>query len=195
MPEVVEVYLTSKFIESTILGKNVTDIIVSGGRYLKKEITGLENFKKLLPMKVNSVGSKGKFIYIDFGNISLASTLGLAGSWGYIKSKYSDVSFKLGDGTILYYTDPMKYGTLSFISTEDRNKKLNSLEDDVLLTKFTDMDFIKKLKEFKNKDKNIVTVLMEQKIGQALFSGIGNYLSVEILYHSNIDPHSTITDY
>lgn len=192
MPEAVEVFLSAKFIENNVLGKNIIKIKIIGGRYLKSGVPGIDEFKKILPAKVESVDSKGKFLYIKFPTLYLASTLGLTGSWGNKKVKHSAICMYASDGTKLYYSDQLRYGTLSFVDYNYINKKLSALADDVLVTVFTDNDFIHKLSSFKNKTKNIVTVLMEQKNGPGIFSGIGNYLSAEILYHARVSPFSTI---
>lgn len=190
MPEVVEVNITAQYLKSKILGKTLTAMNIKGGRYSRKEMTGKELFT--VPVKVNDVQTKGKFMYIDLGYFYLASTFGLSGSWGFVESKHSNVSFTFDSGDIMYYTDSLGFGTISFLDKSGLGKKLNSLEDDVLYTNFSADDFYKKLVNYKNKKLPIVSVLMEQKKGTGIFAGIGNYLSVEILYHAKVDPHSTV---
>lgn len=196
MPEVVEVYITSKYLDSIIKHKFIKKIEIVGGRYKKKPINNLDYINTLLPLEIISIKSKGKFMYIELYNkknnktIYLANTYGLTGQWSLVESKHSNFRLILND-LVVYYTDQLGFGTIDFMDKFKLDTKLKSLADDVLNTNFTNKDLYNKLQKV-NPDKTIIEVLMQQKDKNSLFSGIGNYLSVEILYHSKISPYSTI---
>ena len=101
----------------------------------------------------------------------------------------------------LYYIDPRNFGTLAI--TSDKNKldaKLSSLGPDLLKTSFTDKEFYQRINKYihtgttfkklskKREEKEVVKVLMDQKLNSGLGSGIGSYLAIEILYHAKISP-------
>jgi formamidopyrimidine-DNA glycosylase len=69
MPEGPEVKLISNYLNKKLTGKYIQQINILGGRYIHHDPP--KNFKKfadLLPLKVESVNSYGKFIWIEFTN-------------------------------------------------------------------------------------------------------------------------------
>lgn len=206
MPEGVECHLTALFLSARFHNKIITKITVLSGRYTKKPIEGIKMFKKNLPLTINKINSKGKFLRFELSNkdadIYLMNTFGLTGSWSLTKKKHSRISFtiKKNNKTYkLYYTDPRNFGTIKI--TSDKNildEKLESLGPDFLKTTFTKTDFFNRIKKYIHKrngsisspraNREIVKVLMDQKANSGLGSGIGAYLAVEILYHAKISP-------
>ena len=84
MPEGPEVKTTVDFLKM-YKGKLLTTVTVLSGRYTKKPINNINNPSWRLPLLLESVDCKGKFIYILFDNgYSLWNTLGMAGSWSPI---------------------------------------------------------------------------------------------------------------
>ena len=93
MPEIIEVKTYTDFIRNKVLNKTLEDIVIKNGRYFKKgPFDGYKEFNSKLKsqtFKVTKVDSKGKFMYITFGNkvsgsdktVSLGFTLGLSGGW------------------------------------------------------------------------------------------------------------------
>jgi formamidopyrimidine-DNA glycosylase len=87
MPEIIEVKTYTDFIRNKVQGKTLNSIHIKNGRYSKKgPFTGYKEFVNSLPLKVATVDSKGKFMYITFKSsknetISLGFTLGLSGGW------------------------------------------------------------------------------------------------------------------
>jgi len=59
MPEVCEVYLTTLYPKTKLLGTYITNINILGGRYSKKPLKGLKDFKKTFPYKIVNIDSKG----------------------------------------------------------------------------------------------------------------------------------------
>ena len=204
MPEVVEVALTSMFLDYTLKNKDITKINVLGGRYTRNELKGLTLVR--YPLKVISVDSKGKFVWFvlkrpDNSLLYLMNTFGLEGEWTTDKQKHSDIEF-VYDGKSLYFTDQIKYGTMEITNDiKVLNKKLNKLGPDLLKETFTEDEFYNRVHNYLYKNnklnvsranKEIIKVLMDQTT--PLGSGLGNYLAVESLYTSKISPYTKLID-
>jgi DNA-formamidopyrimidine glycosylase len=203
MPEIVEVCLTALYINQTFKNKQITNITVNSGRYAKTPIVGLAELKKNLPVTVIRVNSKGKFIWFVVKNAAgrkfyIMNTFGLTGSWGIEKRPHSHVDLTFSDNKHLYYIDPRNFGTLEITDSKDKLlKKLDSLAPDLLKIAFTHDEFYERVvnyvtKNTKRHDDKIVEVLMDQKKGSSLGSGIGNYLAAEILFNAKMSPHTKI---
>lgn len=197
MPEVVEVKLTALWLDKELAGKKIKKIVIHGGRYSRHP---LENLDLVHDAYITKVDSKGKLMWFVLQTgIYILSRFGLQGEWGFEKHKHSGVEFILDSHGSLYYTDPIAYGTLTITNyTYEFDKEVNKLGEDVLTYDF-DNNFVKtKIKNYimpGNKinksryNKEVIKILMDQ---QVLFSGIGNYLSVEILYEAKISPYTKI---
>ena len=87
----------------------------------------------------------------------------------------------------LYFADVRRFGTFSFIfSKEELDKKLSKIGPD-LLKENIKKDEWEKIKN-RAKNKKLVEFLMEQKF----ISGIGNYLSAELMYRVKLSPYTLI---
>jgi formamidopyrimidine-DNA glycosylase len=208
MPEVVEVCMTTLYLKHYLLNKKIIKINVLSGRYKKTPMKGFAELVKKLPLQINDINSKGKFIWLESHDNSnkehiMLNTLGLEGSWSFVKSEHSHIEFEFADISNdkkhLYFNDTRNFGTMEF--TSDRNKlneKLNELGEDLLKTPFTETDFRTRLgnviKKKHGGDIEIVKVLMDQKKKSGVGSGIGNYLSVESLYKAKISPYTKAID-
>lgn len=216
MPEGVEVCLTAQFLHNQLKNHSITNIFILGGRYSRHPLSGLSDFKKQLPLTIQSINSKGKFLWFQLHNNHnnihyIMNTFGLEGFWSVIKHKHSNVMFTLNHPTknktfALYFNDSRNFGTIIFDSKQHSlNRKLQSLGPDLLKTSFTDNDFFLRIKNYilnkhgsiisSRADRKIVKVLMDQTANTGLGSGIGNYLVQEILYRSKISPHTNILSF
>lgn len=214
MPEGIEVCLTALYLNDQFENYEILKIKLLSGRYKNKEkSTGLDYLDNYFPIVLNSVNSKGKFLWFDLGDdkkFYIFNTFGLEGSWGRVKSKHSGIEILLRKPDNkkiekIYFTDMMHYGTFDIISQKKKlDEKLAQLGDDLLKTEITPKYIEKKIKEYilnkKGKvsesrgDKEIVKVLMDQKKKTGIGSGLGNYLVAEILYEAKISPHKKMID-
>jgi formamidopyrimidine-DNA glycosylase len=211
MPEIIEVKKYSDFIKKYLFNKLLKNIIIKKGRYKNHgPFNYYLDFLKLLPSKLISINTKGKFMYLTFdNNIHIGFTLGLSGGWFYkpkksnimihgldtkkfdiklVKRYYKNalnhinVIFKFDVGT-LYFYDQLSYGTIKiFLSDKELNEKLKSIGCDILQSDFS--TFYKQITKKSNIEKPIGNVLMNQKI----ISGIGNYIRADSLWLSKISP-------
>lgn len=198
MPEGVEVCITALYLDKRIKNGKLTEFNILGGRYKRKQST-LKGFSLLnsIPLKIKSVNSKGKFLWIELENsLYIMNTFGLEGEWGFCQKKHSDIELvvRKNNKTLrLYFTDSRKFGTFEITDKTDvLDKKINSLGIDLLKDNYTDDDIYNRMVKInkRNSKIKIIKILMDQKAG--IGSGLGNYLSVEILYHAKISPHTTI---
>lgn len=208
MPEVVEVFLTSLWLDHKLKNSKLTKIDILGGRYVKVHPLGYDNFIKKLPMTVKKVESKGKFMYFELENTTetyyIMNTFGLDGMWSFEEYEHSDVKFNFQDkNRDVYFTDQIHYGTFIFTNNKkDLTDKLEKLGPDLLKEPFTDTEFRERIKdcisnkkgivEKKKYDKLVVEVLMSQEKSKGVGCGIGNYLVADVLNLAGISPYTKI---
>lgn len=194
MPEGPEVTIISEGLNLQLKGKTLLEInIIKGSRYVKKAPDNYNKICELLPLKINSINCKGKFIYWDLGNnIYMYNTLGMSGIWTKTKEKHTSIEIVYKSNNkkkYMYFVDQRHFGTIKFVFTKkELENKLKTIGPDLLNDKNMSVDIFKKILK-KHEHKNITSVLMNQKI----ISGIGNYLKSESLYHAKISPFRTIS--
>ena len=134
MPEGPEVKTTVDFLKS-YEGKKLTKLTVLSGRYTKKPIENMNNPNWKLPLNLQNVDCKGKFIYFSFQeDVFFFNTLGMTGMWSNNPSKHSRLRLEFeGESTPLFYNDMRNFGTFKIaLSKKDLDKKLKSLGPDFL---------------------------------------------------------------
>lgn len=181
MPEGPEVKLFVDKLNSIYKNKTIKLVEVNTGRYIKNPIKNLNILKNLT---INSFNCKGKFIWIDLGEVIVFNTLGMTGSWNNRQTKHTRISFKFTEGDNLYFNDIRNFGTFKIKTRQDLEKKLKTIGPDMLSN--PPKDFVTIIRKYRNK--NICEVLMNQKI----ISGVGNYIKAEALWYAKINPHSVI---
>lgn len=210
MPEGPEVSWTALYLNHRLQGKKIKSINVNSGRYSKKgkSMSGLKDVQNVLPLKVISVNNKGKFIWMGFEDKNgdkqyMMNKLLMSGSWDFEEHDHSHVEFTLTDGTKLWFTDQRNFGEMVFTKKKKAiDTYLEGLAPDFIQTAFTNQEFHDRIKKLlynggqkistARQKWKIIKVLMEQKAGKALGSGIGNYLVAEMLYHAKLTPHKTL---
>jgi formamidopyrimidine-DNA glycosylase len=201
MPEGPEVAMTRDYLYYKLKNTTIKKITVLKGRYLHNPIKGIEHLNKK-NITIKDINSKGKFLWfvldLDGVNGYIMNTLGLSGSWDFIRNNNSKVKFTIQRKNKLYnlyFNDQINYGTLK-ITTDihELNEKINSIEIDLLKSDYDEKTISKLIisfinKKVTNKDTLIVDFMMNQNKGESLGSGLGNYLVPEILYHCKISPY------
>jgi endonuclease-8 len=208
MPEIVEVKKYAQLIKKYLVDTNITEINILDGRYKNKGPFDLyKEIKKMLPIKIIDVKTKGKLIYFILeNNFFILNTLGLTGGWcfqkknennyifpklSYENDNYKDkstdhinVEFKNKLGSLFFF-DTLSFGTIKIIDNDlELNKKLKSLGPD-FMDNSTDFNVFKEnILKKKNLKKSIGNVIVDQKT----ISGLGNYLRSDILWLCNISP-------
>ena len=192
MPEGPEVRILVDQLNKVLKNKTLNEFVIKSGRYTKKLPDGYNKFVENLPLKIEEVKCKGKFIYfIMENNFYIFNTLGMTGGWkNKVSEKYDHIHF-ITNSITLYFNDYRNFGTFKFIDDKSKlDKKLKELGNDILSDEFTEEYCIKVFNKKINQNKTLPQVLMNQK----LFCGLGNYLKSEVLYASKISPHRLVSD-
>lgn len=205
MPEVVEVCLTSIWLNHELKNAIISDIKVLKGRYTRKSLPGLNLFKKANNYKINKIESKGKFMWFDMKDknnkpLYILNKYGLSGEWGFQEKDHSNVEFtikELDKIKKLYFTDQRNFGTIEITDKLTRlNKELDKIADDFLKVPFTNDEFYSRIKNYVTTDarkkREIIKVLMDQTVKNGIGSGLGNYLSVSALYMAKMSPYTSM---
>ena len=170
-------------------GEILTNISILSGRYTKKDMPGLIELERNLPLQIRGVGVHGKFIYAIFdGKSSLWSTLGMTGSWQKEESSHSRVRLDFESGKKVFFNDMRNFGTIKYCEDPKLlSTKLESLGPDMLAEEVSNEVFISQMR--RNNDNNVTKALMDQSI----VSGIGNYIKSEALWLARINPYKKVS--
>lgn len=187
MPEGPEVRLTTEYLNDVLSDRSITRWGFVDGRYTDDPPVGYEEFDGSLPMMVESVQCKGKFIYFTFynenGYMYLIHSLMMTGRWQEEYDEQCKCFVEIDDGTTLWFRDSRSLGTMKFTTDESvLEEKLNYLGPDILTEQFTLPKFKSLQKKYGNR--NITSFLMDQRV----ISGCGNYIKAEVLYYARISP-------
>ena len=193
MPELPEVETVKEALKRKILNKRIKDVKIYYSKIVEYP-TNDEFIKKLIGETIVDIKRRGKWLMFEFNDYYLLSHLRMEGKYNYKKvgdelGKHEHVEFIFEDDTTLRYQDTRKFGRMYLYDKKEALNKppLNELGlepwDDTLTHKY--------LKEvYKNKKKEIKTVLLDQSI----ITGIGNIYADEILFLSKINPYKKACD-
>ncbi len=210
MPEGPEITILSQYLLTKLKGRLIEKLEVLSGKYKSKTpLTGENLLDGSVKYKVINVESHGKLMWITMKNIKtndniyLVSHLGLTGEWGFHEGDDNDrIKITVGNSNdkkkyTLYYNDSRNFGNI-YIYEEKKHvlDRVKLLAPDALKTNFSNNDFLQIVKKYtqkpNKKKRSIFVVLMDQTINDGLLSGLGNYLTPEILYRAKISPFREI---
>lgn len=188
MPELPEVETVKNVIKPIIVGKKVLDIDVLRDKTILGSVTSFKS--GITNHTCIDVTRIGKFLIFHFDNQNvIISHLRMEGKFYELNknepyTKYARVVFKLDNGHKLCFDDMRCFGIMK-LSNE---KKYKSEKE---LAKLGPEPFdVKDVKAIylanKNKKGPIKTALLDQSI----IAGLGNIYVDEVLYLSNIHPHT-----
>lgn len=187
MPESAEVKLTTDFLNQCMYNKIITKWEFTSGQYLNYDPEGFEEFYDSLPLMIEEVRCKGKFIYITCFNehktFYILHSLRLTGSWRNKEDSFCRWIVELENGRKLFFHDTRCLATLKFTTDKrELDDYLEKLGPDILTEDFS-LSTWKKLVQL-HRNKNITAFLMDQSV----ISGCGNYLKAECLFSAKISP-------
>ena len=193
MPEGAEVRIISEGLSRNVGIRKITSITALSGRYTRKQIPGLDDFRTLIKekgsVKVTGVGVKGKLIFWMLTDETfLLNTLGMTGDWSIDENhKYARVKFDFNSGDPVYFVDMRNFGTIKLIKGKRKFlEKLESLGPDMLNEDVTFENFSLSL------DKKPHWTIARALMNQSIVAGVGNYVKAESLYRAKISPHRVI---
>jgi len=194
-PEGPEIFHISNYLNSVSKHKTIDNIkILPDSRYNKSGIVNSEMIKGCIITKVYPYGKKIIFVFDNY--LWMIFSLGLEGTFKYIEKtsnniypKHSSILISFASGDSLLFSDSRHFGNVVITTNYKLSMKdvgPSWIQGDVELEKF--IGVVKSLK--KNTKKSIAEFLLEQKY----FSGIGNYLRSDILYHAKVDPFKLVIE-
>lgn len=203
MPEGPELRHSRDVLHRILVGQNVIRLSPTpNGRYATKDPIGLAEITGDLPLKVESVDVKGKFMWWTLTGRGrtwyMWSTYGMSGSWSRSQGKHAGFIVEYNGSGVpitrdtqhLFFNDTRRFGTVKFVADEKTHaKKLASLGPDILDEPPMDPGIFAERILLKPQ-RTICEALMDQ----SCISGCGNYLKSEALYRSGISPHRLVVD-
>lgn len=193
MPEAPEIKLSKDFLSHELSDKVITLAeTYSQGRYRSVPPIGWKEFHDKLPVKINAINCKGKFIWWKFTSIKdnseifMLNTYGMTGQWLTKGSTHPCISFTHEDGSKIVFDDVRHFGTVKFGEKSLIDKKLKQLGPDIF--QCDSKTFIQALQ--KKANKTLAEVLMNQRV----IAGVGNYIKAEALYKARLSPHTLVKD-
>lgn len=188
MPELPEVETVRQTLRQLVLNKKITDVTVLWDNIIKLPLESEAFRQELIGQTVQEINRKGKFLILEFDDISMVSHLRMEGKYGVYPAaepmkKHTHVIFQLDDGTELRYNDVRKFGTMHiFKKGEEINQKpLSLLGPDPFDDSFTADYFYNRLQKTQ---RTIKAVLLDQSI----VAGLGNIYVDETLFRAGVHP-------
>jgi formamidopyrimidine-DNA glycosylase len=151
-PESPEVTLMVEELNKSFNNSLLQKILLHSGKYKKNKTLSEEvnKLSKYLPLKINCIDNKGKFVFIELNKgWALGITPGMTGHFyipkvtntfktmeGYVYNpKYNHIEFVTNNGSF-FFNDPRLFGRLYIYSPVDKKNtldiKLDSLGPDLL---------------------------------------------------------------
>lgn len=194
MPEVPEIVMLTNYLNYKLKNRKLRKLEILSGKYVKK---GMPN-KNLLNTehKFVKTDSKGKLFWFVLTNtvtdkkLFISSHLGMTGSWRVDNEQMDNdrIRIKLDNDKWLYYNDPRNFGNINIFTENEFDilqTKIDKLAPDALKTRWTDDEFVVWIENCKSRHV-LFKVLTDQKL---VLSGLGNYLTAEILYKAKLSPY------
>ena len=191
MPEVSEVKIMVEYLNKKLKDKIITKWIFTNGKYIENTPVGFSEFDMYLPLKMNKIDCKGKFIYFELSKevenkvkkFYILHSLRMTGNWQDYYDKHCKWFLEIENKNTLWFSDQRSFATLLFTTNKTiLQNQMNRLGPDILTSNFTLPIFMNKAKIYPKK--NITAFLMDQSI----FSGCGNYIKAETLYYAKVSP-------
>ncbi|MBI4085221.1 MAG: bifunctional DNA-formamidopyrimidine glycosylase/DNA-(apurinic or apyrimidinic site) lyase [Candidatus Liptonbacteria bacterium] len=175
MPELPEVETIIRELRAKISGKELRELFIFDKRIGRLRVS--------LPLKITGVDRHGKFIVIHSSRGKILLHLRMSGRLQFSekgKSKRSHKSeraiFVFGDGSVLKFFDPRRFGTIEWRKGKLPELGLNPLGPEFTYKNFRDI--------LHSRSRTIKNLLLDQKI----VAGLGNIYVDESLWFAKINP-------
>ena len=194
MPELPDVEVMRRYLQSTALHQEITDLEVGAARLIPDEETNQDPTVKQLKADIigrsfESSRRHGKWLFIRMnseGEKFLVFHFGMTGGLKYFKDmddepEYTQVLFHFKNGYQLAYISQRKLGELEIIDGVEKFVDQKKLGPDAL-----DLS----LEEFKTLCEGRHAMVKTTLMDQSKIAGIGNVYSDEILFQAKIYPRT-----
>ena len=188
MPELPDLEVFKRYVDSTSLHQNIETIEVKDGRVLGGVSAG-ELRRGLEGRKFESTRRHGKHLFVELDDGPwLMLHFGMTGDLKYYKDAneeptHSRVMIYFGNGYHLAFDDQRLFGKVDLIEGPDDFIEEHKLGLDPL-----DLDFPAFRERLEGRRGEIKATLMNQRI----FAGIGNIYSDEILFQVRLHPRTSV---
>ncbi len=194
MPELPEVETVVRILRQELVGKRFKDVFVRYEKIIKSADT-IESFKgKIIGQEITGIERKGKYIIFKLSNNVLISHLRMEGKYYIFESekeaskigrKHVMVEFFMTDGTVVYYHDTRRFGTMDILGLENylSEKPLNKLGFEPWDEEMSG-DYL--FKTIHSRKRAIKPTLLDQGI----IVGLGNIYVDEVLFRCRIHPNT-----
>ncbi len=184
MPELPEVETTCRGIAPHLLGQPVARVVVRNGRLRWPVPEDVD--ARLRGQTITAVRRRAKYLLIETAAGTLLVHLGMSGSLrlvdaGLPAAKHEHIDILLASGQALRYTDPRRFGVLTWLESELGQKLLAKLGPEPL---GDDFDGARLLACSRGK----VTAVKPFIMDNAVVVGVGNIYATEALFFAGIDP-------
>lgn len=185
MPELPEVETTLRGISPHICGYPVTGMNIRNPSLRWPVDSKLASL--LLNQQLLSIDRRGKYLLLNFGVGTVLWHLGMSGSLRIVKAGepiklHDHIDVMFGNGNILRYHDPRRFGAVIWAAdTPEQHKLLNHLGPEPLGESF-DGDYL--YRKSRNTKQAVKTWIMNSQ----LVVGVGNIYANEALFNARIHP-------
>lgn len=199
MPEVAEVLKATKWLQAHMEGKNVTLhslTFTETGKYrsAKGSPKNYDVFEENLPACNPRFEARGKKVVCTFDNgLYMIMGLGMAGRFSFSPTKHNCYIFSFTDSSegeelrYIYFNDSRHFANIHlFVGEESFAKGLKQYapSEDPLSSNIPLEEWMRLIRNPRRKKTKIITFLLDQRS----ISGLGNYLTAEILFACRIRP-------
>ena len=188
MPELPELEVFKRYVDSTSLHQDIETIEVKNGKVLGGVSAG--GLKRGLEgRKFESTRRHGKHLFVELGDGEwLLLHFGMTGNLKYYKDAdeeptHARVLISFGNGYHLAFDDQRLFGKVDLIEDPDGYIQEHKLGLDPL-----DLDFPAFRERLEGRRGEIKATLMNQRV----FAGIGNIYSDEILFQVRLHPKTSV---
>jgi formamidopyrimidine-DNA glycosylase len=188
MPELPDVELFKRHLDTTCLGRTVRQVTVSDARILSG-ISPSEAGRRLCGVRLAESRRHGKYLLVGLDPPGcLTLHFGMNGSLKHFAEGESDppsdrLRFDFADGHHLAYVNPRLFGGVGLATDADGFIAEQGLGPDALDPRF-DLAAFKRALTGRRRD--VKSLLMDQ----AVVAGIGNIYSDEVLFQAGIHPRT-----
>lgn len=186
LPELPEVEITRRHLESAMLGRVFTEVHLTHVRTARHNASPQEVETRLRNRRVQSVGRRGKFLEIglDDGQVMVAH-LGMSGRWsidGEADVPHTHFTAWMDDGSSIRFIDPRTFG---FVAVYDEDDLLSSGLARLGPDAWADPPAAGELADrFAGRTAPIKALLLDQ----GPIAGLGNIYADEALHRARIHP-------
>lgn len=185
MPELPEVELTRRRLELELVGRRIEGVAV---RILKLRLPIPEELATVLTGRIiRAVGRRGKYLLFDCETGWLIVHLGMTGFLRFFSEppppgKHDHLDIAFGDGSLLRFHDPRKFGTVAWTSGDPLSHHLLAGIGPEPLTMTFDGDYL--FRASRSRRVAVKQLLMDS----ATVAGVGNIYANEALFRAAIRP-------